>query len=113
MAIEIPTRTDAPHYAFRMDLDGTIYRLDFDWNDRDSAWYLGVATVDGTPLVTGRKIIINLPLLSRFKDPRLPPGVLVALDSASAAQDPDVDELGTRVRLLYIPVAEVTEVQGG
>jgi hypothetical protein len=108
----LPTRTDYPHYAFDIKLDGTPYHFDFDWNHRDSSWTFSVSSIDGTPLVVGRKVVVGFPLLSRFKNPKLPPGVLLALDTSNAGVDPGETELGTRVQLVYMDKADLAEVQG-
>ena len=112
MPVTIPTRTDWPHYALDCPLDGTTYHLDFDWNDRDNGWYLSISTPDGTPLVSGRRLVLNFPLFSRYGNPQLSPGVLIAIDTTNTGQEPGVSELGTRVQLVYLTAAEVAELAG-
>lgn len=107
----LPTRTDYPHYSFSVDLDGTPYVLDFDWNERAGSWALGVSLVDGTVLVAGRRIVVGYPLLNRFKDPRLPRGVLMAMDTSNQDADPGEAELGARVQLVYIDAADLAEIE--
>lgn len=97
----IPTRTDAPHYTIEVDLDSRTFELEFRWNDRAAAWFLTIRDADGVELLAGRRIVIGLPLLGRFRDPRLPAGELNAVELTGTDAEPGVDELGARVRLLY------------
>ena len=101
MVIVLPTRTDVPHYDFEIDLDGATYPLELRWNDRAGAWLLDVRDVLGEILLSGRRVSVDLPLLGRIRDPRLPAGELVAVDTSGRATGPAVNELGGRVRLLY------------
>jgi len=102
--IEIPIPSEVPLFSERITLQGIEYLFQFDWNDREQRWYLAILTVDEKPLATGIKIVANWPLLRRFTDPRLPPGTLIAADlSPMQGESPTYLELGTRVRLMYIP----------
>lgn len=107
MALVMPTRTDLPHYDFTIDLDGVTFGFEFRWNDRDGAWYFSIADVNGSPLLSGRRVVLGIPLLSRFRDPRLPAGELTAIDTLGTDAPPGITELGARVRLLYFPASEI------
>lgn len=100
--VEIPVSKDVPNYTQRVTLDGREYLLGFDWNDREQRWYLSISTVDETPLAMGIKVIANWPLLRKFTDDRLPPGVLMAADlSPEGGEPPGFSDLGRRVKLHY------------
>ncbi len=38
--VEIPLRSDLPHFTVVVELDGSIYRLEFNWNTREAAYYM-------------------------------------------------------------------------
>lgn len=102
--IEIPVAVDTPLYTERVTLDGQEYVLKLDWNDRENRWYLSIYAIDLTPLATGIKVVANWPLLRRFTNAGIPPGVLVATDlSPMGGESPTYSELGARVRLTYFP----------
>jgi hypothetical protein len=102
--IEIPIPSDVPLFSERITLRGVEYLFQFDWNDRAQRWSLSIFTVDEQPLATGIRIVANWPLLRRFTDPRLPRGTLIAADlSPSQGESPTYLDLGTRVRLMFIP----------
>lgn len=103
--LEIPVSVDTPLYTQRTTLDGREYILAFDWNGRENRWYLSILDVSGEPLANGIKLVANWPLLRRFTDPRLPTGVLMAIDySPSSGEPPAFGDLGRRVKLSYYPV---------
>ena len=77
MAItQIPTATD-PFYDMVVNLEGTDYKLTFNYNQREDATYLSISTPDGDDIVNGIKVVSNWPLLHKWADPRLPPGELI------------------------------------
>lgn len=107
MAFELPTRTDLARYSFEVDLDDVNYSLSFEWNDRDSGWYLSVFSSEGTPLLQGRRVVLGYPLLNLYSLSGLPSGALIAVDSSGKNEEPGSGDLGERVKLLYFTAAEV------
>ncbi len=108
MAVIIPLHPNEPHYSLEVELDEIAYGLELRWNERDEAWFLTVSDSSQNVLVAGRKIVVELPLLNRFKDPRLPAGVLVATDTAGTMLDATLEDFGTRVLLVYLSLDELT-----
>lgn len=107
----IPTRQDVPHYTFEIDLDQSTFGFEFHWNDRDAAWYFdlyeGGIFDEAHLLLAGRKVLLGCFFLNRFRDPRLPAGVLEVIDTSGQNRDAGLTELGTRVRLLYTEAADI------
>lgn len=106
MILEIPTSTDAARYDLEVELDGREFRLLFDWNERDQAWQLSLFNAAGVELLSGIRVVVNYPLIGRFRDPDLPPGDLSAVDTGTTGADPGFADLGDRVRLIYTPIAD-------
>jgi hypothetical protein len=106
--LNIPIKRDAASWTQRMTLDGLSYTLDFAWNGRDGAWYLGIYDAIGEPLLLSRKIVTNRPLLKRMRFiAGLPAGELFASDPAGLIEYPGYDELGLAVKLLYFEKVEL------
>lgn len=103
----IPTRTDSARYSIDVELEQRNYRFDFEWNDREEAWSFDIYDAGGDLLLAGRKVVINFPLIARFRDPRLPLGDLSAVDTSTAQLDPKFSDLGDRVKLLYTESADL------
>jgi hypothetical protein len=106
----LPSIQDSPHYDFVVELDGATYLVELKWNEREAAWYLSIGADEDTPLVAGKKVVLNIPLISRHRDSRLPPGALIALDTSGKDEPPGLDDLGRRVVLTYSDEETVDEV---
>lgn len=109
MAIEIvPTRENSATYRQRTALDGRDYILTFTFNQREWRWYLDIEDQNALPILSGYKLCANENILQCVTDLRRPPGVLVAMDMRSTGltptepRDPGYEELGDRVKLVYI-----------
>lgn len=103
MIVEIPIRSDLDWYSLTAALDGADYRLAIWWNTRDERWYLSVSESDGTLIVAGVPMVVDYPLLDRFAHEDLPTGVLMALDTSGEGAEAGQEDLGDRVRLIYVP----------
>lgn len=97
---QIPLLTDE-HYDLEIDLDDVIYTLLFQWNHRGQSWFLSISKLDGTPVVSGVRVVADTPLLRYCSHPDKPKGELVALDTSGAGQDPGLTDFGSRVLLMY------------
>ncbi len=103
----IETRSDLPWYDLQVDLDGVTVTLELRWNVHVGAWYLAVLDADAVDtLQAGIRVVADFPL-SAYWTGRTPPGALVAIDTAGDGRDPGVDDLGSRVVLVYFTAAEL------
>jgi len=109
--LELPIEADARHYFYTLELDGRTYGLEFLWNERDEGWSLAVQDDAGAELARAR-IVVGFPLFRRCLDERLPPGEFIALDTSGADLEPGVDDLGGRVKLLYMEAATLPAEYG-
>lgn len=98
--IEIPIKNEAPVYTIKIPLDGTVFRLRFEWNMR-SGWYLGLQDAQQNVLMSPRKLTVSWPLLRYLKTEGRPLNELVLVDIAGAGAPPGRDDLGVRHRLFY------------
>jgi hypothetical protein len=103
---ELPVKSDLPSYQFQVDLDGATYGFGFTWNESAEAWFMSLSDVDGNPLVTGVRVVVEFPLAARSTMDSLPPGVLLAVDTSGQHLDPGLGDLGSRVRVQYLAVGE-------
>src|SRR6266404_1150818 len=103
----LPTLTDGTQfYTQRVVLDGVAFVLQFSWNARDSSWYVLILDSSANPLLS-RRLAVGSPLLGRFKIQGLPAGEIMAMDTSGQDLDAGLTDLGGRVQLLYIPVADL------
>lgn len=95
-------------YSAQATLDGVDYLLELAWNTRDSRWYLSLFSAAGVALAQSIPLVVDFPLLRRFRGEEFPPGYLMAIDTTGAGREIEVqDDLGARVQLVYLTEAEV------
>ena len=98
----IPTSTTESCYEQTVTLDGASYRLRLAWAERERRWFLDLSTVDGVPILQGKKIVADRPLTQRLTCSSRPAGELWCIDTTGAGVDPDLRDLGARCLLLYV-----------
>ncbi len=107
MAQRLPFTSEFPFYDFSVVLEGATYQFDVKWNQRDGAWYFDLLDEEGNAIRHGVKIVLGAALAGRVAaDDRLP-GLLQAFDTSGASTDAGIDDLGSRVVVVYYTAAEV------
>jgi hypothetical protein len=106
--IQIPTDSSGlvPAYTETVQLDGSLYLLQFAWNTRTEHWYLSVYLPDETPITLGRMIVNGVNLLRSCSTPGRPPGMLLAVPIDASLEHAGLDGLGSRIGLYYVPADE-------
>ena len=98
----LPVRSDFDAYQFQIDLEGTIYTLDFGYNNRTSRWYMSIFEQDGETLIVGDiPILINIPLHDQYIVEGLPPGRFIAFDETGLKRSPSRLNFGSEIKLFY------------
>lgn len=108
MSTVIPTYSD-PFYEVVTSLDGTPYRFEFRYNQREDRWHFSLGTVGSEWLIVGVKVAIGADLLRGLTHPLRPAGILIATSSSSPPRDPGLLDLieGGDGALVYFPASEV------
>ena len=111
MPVIVPVFPGEPLYEERVRLEDRDFIFRFDWNNRESRFYMGIKNQDGESLIAGVKVTPNWDRLSRSRwNPDLPLGKLIPLDLESGGAFPTFTDFGTRVRLFYYASDEDLEV---
>ena len=111
MPVQIPLPVGKARFDLRVDLDGSTYVMEFDWNSRSDSWSFNILDASGTPLLSGQALRLgSLRLGSRGRSSGLPSGDLLLVDLAGDKTDPGIDGLGDRYALLYYTETELSEV---
>lgn len=106
----IPTLADGTaHYQELVALDGVQYLLRFDYNSRDSFWYLSIFTPDGVPIpgCVGQKLVQNWVPCRLARDSLKPQGALIV--SSEEHAEAGLLDLGASTLLSYLPAADLAE----
>ncbi len=101
----LDTLTDGTEaYDQRTELDGIEWIFTFKWNGRRQRWSFSINALDGTAVLTGQTVSLNIPLNRR--QVAGPPGILCAVSEvADDFEPPGLTDLGARIKLLYIEAA--------
>jgi hypothetical protein len=109
MSQVIPTGDGVtPFFDVQVTLEDVTYTLELRWNVRSSAWYMNVLDAEGvTMLQAGIKLVADW-MLASYSVGAQPPGAFVARDTSGQGIDPTLEDLGTRVQLLYFSTEDLT-----
>ena len=100
--VQIPTTPAGDtRWTQRTALDGTDYLLTIYWSQREGAWLLDFCDANASPIVSGRKLVTNWPLLFGVLDARAPTGILAMVDTQGEGADAGFADLGGRCVMVY------------
>lgn len=99
--IQLPVRSDLPQYEFKVELDLVVYTLKYRWNERMSRWIMDVCNEQGEPIVMGIVLNTERDLTSRYKTYPIPQGFFIVIDETGNQTNPNRDNFGKEVKLLY------------
>ena len=95
-------RQPFPAFSFEALLGGLPYRLRFAWNSRFLYWVVDLLRANGTPICSGRKLLLGVPLFQDVQVAGLPTPAIVALALSGDIQRIGFDDLGQRVGVYAI-----------
>jgi len=83
-------------------LDGVTYTMRVLWNGRSRRYYMSLEEADGTPIITGRKIVADAPWAYHDAIETRPPGTIWVITTDPQGVDPGLRDLGARAFLGYV-----------
>lgn len=100
---QIPVMTDVPNFIERVELEGTIYNLEFRYNERQELWHMDIRDANDVDLLVGVPLLGGLPLTSRFvgRIEGLPPGSFLCVNESGDPETPSYLSFGNGVNLFY------------
>lgn len=102
MAIkQLPVNSNFPKYSFKVELSSVLYNLQFRFNIRSGKWIMNLLDSSGDMIQAGIPIMVQVDLLGRFKDSRIPSGTLFAINPENENEEATRDNFGDVVLLLY------------
>lgn len=107
MPVEIPVETDSPHFTQTTALDGTDFRLEFRFNEREQRFYIDLRDSDGADILVGVKLVADWAPLRYLVDPRRPVGEIITQDTEGLGRAPRLGDLGRRVKLIYLTAEDL------
>lgn len=103
MGREIHGFPELPSHTQTVVLGASQFTIRFTFRDRTGAWYLDLWTVDGDPVILGRRLSVDWsPLLGLALD-NAPEGVLFVRGPDGYVRE----ELGDDLLLIFYPLSEL------
>lgn len=97
-----------PTYDYTILLGDTLYRFKLRYfGERLDRWYMSIFSASDSPLLVGKKLTVNTPLLEAYEIDGLPPGEIGLWDTSGAEAECGFDDLGVRCELTYIFPEEI------
>jgi len=87
-------------------LDGTSYKINTQWNDREQAWYASIYQGDDTPLLLGRKMLQTANLTHRHGLVNFIDGDFYFVNTKTNQTRPEFTDLGVSCYIAYFTEAE-------
>lgn len=109
--VEIPIHSNKSHYTFDTVIEDKELSFKLRFNTRMNRWIMDILDIAQDPIFTGIPVHINLDLLGNFYDKRFPKGMLIAKNFTDKNVEPTRENLGTDVKLFFIPKNEVADVE--
>ena len=95
-------RNDFVTDVARYELDGSFFRFKFRQNPFSSKIVIDIADDVETMLVAGRNLALSNNFYQPFENlPGMPAGTFIVLDTTDTDTEPDFDNFGDSVVLLY------------
>lgn len=107
MVATIPFRPSDNNYRLVVPFDNVVTIIDTRWNERDGAWYIDFRQEDETPIALGVKIVLGVNLGRRSTHDFFKTQVFVPFDTSGSGKDARFDELGARVIVQRLTIADV------
>jgi hypothetical protein len=109
---ELPIDAVEKNYQVTTVLEGDTFTFVVRWNagrppELPGAWFFDLYDVDGVIILAGVRIVLGTIFGRRSVDPRMPNGAIIASDTSGNDEEAGRDDLGSRVRLYYIPAADL------
>lgn len=108
--LRLPMPADGyPSQTAQVLIEDAYYAVIWRWNERDGAWYFGLADADGERIVSGVRVVLGVNLLSAVPAGKGPDGAIVVMESGGTTAEPGLRDLGNRVQAIYVSRVEFTE----
>lgn len=94
-------------FSEQVELEGEVFTLNFQFNDRDQAWYFDIEDFTGVPIRSGVKIVSDFPLTRLLASQERPAGEFIGTTTTVDDRDPLEEDLGSRVLFTYVESTEL------
>ncbi len=108
MVAVLPFIPSSNNYRLIVPFDSVPTLIDTRWNARDAAWYIDFREEDETLILGGIKIVLGVNLGRRSTHSFFLNNLFLAFDTSGQGLDAGYDDLGARVVVQRITIADIT-----
>lgn len=101
MILNLPVRSNVGSLNFTVDLEGTVYSMEFNYNSRDQRFYMNIRSEELVDVLTGVPVVLGTLLTDRFKLETLPPGSIFGFNSSDEFVEATLLSFGANYLLQY------------
>jgi hypothetical protein len=101
MSVKVKWYSDS-YWEQRLILGGEPFILIANWNIRDETWDVSLFTSDESPLIVGRKLVLNTNVLQQIQAESAPKGTLLVVPVSDRTTFITRDNMGIDVELVFI-----------
>lgn len=106
--IYIDISNDLPYYSIQVSLDDIEYILTFKYNTRMDRWLFSFSESNGSIIFSGILLVLGINFFDLIADDRQPTGELRMYDTTQNANEPNKDNFGQTLKMIYIPLSELS-----
>lgn len=100
-SLELPAFPEDPQVNYEVALDGTTFRLQYRYNNRDQSVYLDLFDLTGAPIRYGIRLVSDYPLFRQIALAGRPEGELFVSATSANFDPPTFEQLGTDAIIIY------------
>ena len=105
----LPFTPSIPFYRFAVVIDAVVYVFSVRWNTRAEQWAFDISEEDGTSVINGAVVALGAMMGRTSSHELFQNGCIVARDTGNEFKEATLDDLGTRVQVVYIPKADMAQ----
>lgn len=109
MAEYIPFTPSDTNYDLTIPLNDVNYTFHVRWNSTIPGWFIDIYNADQSVIAQGVRLVLGGRIGSHNTDPFFTLHYLQLIDTSGQNLDPGYDDLGARVQLLHIGIAELQQ----
>lgn len=97
----MPISNVETNYEFSTTLDEVTYNFGFRFNFRSQLWMIDIFDTESNPVYLGIPIYVNTDVFAQLKSYNIPQSLMICINNAANAVQPDRDTFSDDVVLLY------------
>lgn len=101
MILNLPVRSGVGSLVFTVDLEGTVYQMEFNYNSRDQRFYMNVRSEELVDILMGVPVVLGALLTDRFQLETLPPGSIYGFNPSEPNIEATLLTFGENYLLQY------------